>query len=186
MYKLIPEVFNRFPCVRIFLVNDTKIGDLTPCGVHYTHLISSNGINMLCCNDSGNVYVVALRHVKKVSPQNNDYFRCSYDSDSGCVLAESMTNNTTFSSGPVHGQPDPRINLSIKAQELGLTLGELFISEVNNLEHNVSAQNIITTKELDDGPADQHSAVVVEDLNNMSEAMGLLDSLNIPDLADLI
>ena len=184
MPKLTPEVLKQYPYVRVFLAKQLAVGEHILSGIHKTRLIRSNGINMLCCDDEGQSYLIALRDTIKVSPHNDDSFICRYDPVTDCILVKSAGDSATRSLGPVRGRPDPNINLAHVAHELGLSLEKLPTSEVALPKPNLPSKQAITTAELDCGPVRRTYAELMNSEDTAEEDIMLVDELEVPDLSD--
>lgn len=184
MRKLHPEILKQFPYVRVFLAKKTLVGDIELKGIHRTHLIRSNGINMLCCDDKGTAYVIALRDTVKVSPCNDDNFICRYDSTTGCILVKSSAAGAVTSLGPVRGRPDPSVNLADVARELGLSLEKLPTSEQRLPGPNLPSQPALTTDDLRRGPATRTYEELISSDDGEDDDLTSIDELEVPDLSD--
>lgn len=114
MRKLSADVVNRYPVVAVFFAEDNG---RFKSGVHSTHLIRSNGVAMLCCDDDGDVHIIPLSLAAKVSPRNNDFLLCRFDAMTGHIVYRKPNGPEVFSTGPIK---EKKIALSTSALSLNL------------------------------------------------------------------
>lgn len=179
MYKLSEKMLEDYPLVRLFF--DSPPPGSSKRGVHQTHLIASNGINMLCCESDGQAYVVPLRCVVKVSPRSSDRLYCHLDSVTGCLLVQDRRTDKIRSLGPIRGRPEPNIDLSAVASQFNLVLTELPAAG-DVITFNTAHKSPITSaKEAE--LAVEHT---YDELIGRDSTRGIisLDELEPPDLTD--
>jgi hypothetical protein len=185
MKNLSQELIAQLPKISVFFAKPVRLsaGQSSVVGIHETRLVRSNGINMLCCNEEGQLYLVALQDTVKVSPQNTDKFICRYDSTTGCILAKDTETNKVHSMGPVRGQPDANINLGAIAKELGVDLAELSVGSKLS-KPNVEHQHTLTTDEIKQGPTEKTYEELIASGNDGVGELESLDDFEPPDLSD--
>jgi hypothetical protein len=186
MNKLPPETVDRFPLVDVFFPDSAADSRFEP-GVHQLHLVASNGVNMLCCKEDGEVFLIPLKLTAKVSARNSKHFICRYDSLTGTIIFRSVATNETASTGPVRGRPDATINLDRIAKELGLSLEELANDE-SPLSTSLPVKAALTCAEMQQGPAERtvDELLGLTEENDPAHALFTLDEIDVPDLDELV
>lgn len=180
MSKLSLEAVASYPTVAVFMKSCSELDQRQ--GVHTTHLIKSNGVNALCCNDSGDVYLIRLSLVHKISPRNDDHWIARLDNMTGQIVAQSLDTGEEKWMGPVRGAPDPNINLTAIAAELGFNISDLS-AEVDKRPINRESKPIMTDAELAEGPVQRTYAELISSDVEDGELLSM-DDIEVPDLTD--
>ncbi len=182
MCRVSSETAQRFPSIDVFFVEGGGPTAPEKPGIHRTHLIKSNGVNLLCCNDEGQIYLVRLGEVKRVSAVNCEQFVCRFDEESCGIRAQHIKTGEITLTGPVRGRPDPNINLTDIAAELGIDLAELKTrSEL--VTPNVPNAKVLTTEVLERGPTELTYEQLIQPEEGEEPIMSL-DEIEVPDLSD--
>lgn len=113
---LSPDAVKDFPRVRLFFEGRGE----TARGTHETHLLISNGAQLLCADDSGYAFLASLKDIVRVSACNDDRFHCTYDFGQGRITYRDRRTGRSAETGPLRGAPDPSINVRRFAETLGL------------------------------------------------------------------
>lgn len=121
MIKIAIEQVQRFPLVRLFVSSETA-DEFMPRGTYTVRVIRSNGINMLCTDDSGYVFLVSLARCVKVSPEETPNISSSHvDVETGSIIYR-LGSGALCHTGPVRGRRDPSISLVSEAKALGFDI----------------------------------------------------------------
>ena len=164
------KVFN-YPLVGIFY-NNKKSDGRVPDAVHEAYLVKSNGIQMICCEADGNVFLVNLSEVGRVSPRNNDYWVCRFDPESGNIEFRSQVNGDRGFTGPVRGTPDPSVDLRQAAAQLGVSFDDL-VDSVPEIDSR--AVEGVACSEIAHGPVERDAQELLGFAPDVEEDMDFED-----------
>ena len=177
MFNTSSEFVNQFPVVDVFFSESSIACGVAAPGIHRTHLIKSNGVNMLCCKEGRNPYLIRLKDVCRVSPVNNDTFICRFDDQSCNIRAHNVNTDNVMFTGPIRGRPDPTVNIMEAASQLGIDPTTLTVGIPEALDMDVAHTEVVTSDIaalVDELPS---AATISVDFND-------LDDLDVPDLSD--